>query len=360
MNENNKELNSPGIRLITRFEGYQFAAYPDPAHGWDVPTIGYGTTVYHNGQKVKPGDRLSEEKARFELNHFLDQNVRPRLMKIPKWNEMHECMQGALESFAYNVGPYFYGNLNDFMTITKVLKHKKWNDFRSAIVLYSNPGTNVHAGLLSRREAEASAWEYGLKMLGKPVILTDTQKDKDFVLDAPYFSQRDSLILYEGRNHAMRSCQSSSLAMMLEYMVPGTLHGANGDDDYLRTVFSYGDTTESTAQIQAMRRYGVDIKMRTDMSFEDIDSILKSGMVIPIGILHHGHVSNPYGGHWIVIIGKTADGKFYYVHDPYGEADLVNGGYNISASGKALKYSKENLGPRWRPGNSGGWGYVLV
>lgn len=354
-----KNLDSPGIRLITRFEGYEFAAYPDPLHGWKVPTIGYGTTVYHNGVKVKPGDRLSEEKARFQLNHFLQTKVRPQLKKIPYWHEMHPCMQGALESFAYNLGHYFYGDLDNFMSITKILKYKMWDKFRQTIVLYSNPhDKNVHAGLLRRREAEADAWEYGMKMLGltKPIA----KEDGEIKLDVPYYSQRDSLVWHQGRNHAHRSCQSSALAMFLEHIKPGTLSGVNGDDDYLSRVFRYGDTTQSFAQVAAMKDYGVHVKMRTDMNWPDVDKILQEGNPVPIAILHNGPASNPYGGHWIVVVGKSADGQTYYVHDPYGEANLGIGGYNTSVSGKYQAYSKKNLNLRWRPGNSGGWGYVLA
>ena len=38
------ELNDASIKLITEFEGFVPNWYPDPAHGWKVPTCCYGHT----------------------------------------------------------------------------------------------------------------------------------------------------------------------------------------------------------------------------------------------------------------------------------------------------------------------------
>ncbi len=47
------------IALIKEFEGCHLSAYPDPLHGWDVATIGYGTTRYPDGRKVQRGDKTT-------------------------------------------------------------------------------------------------------------------------------------------------------------------------------------------------------------------------------------------------------------------------------------------------------------
>jgi GH24 family phage-related lysozyme (muramidase) len=70
---------------------------------------------------------------------------------------MNENQQGALLSFAYNLGVDFYGNPN-FNTITKVLRNKEWSKVPGALELYRNPGTKVEAGLLRRRKAEGALW----------------------------------------------------------------------------------------------------------------------------------------------------------------------------------------------------------
>jgi lysozyme len=70
-------------------------------------------------------------------------------------------MQGALLSFAYNLGAGFYG-ASGFNTLTRVLREKKWNEVPAALELYRNPGSKVEAGLLRRRKAEGSLWKSGL------------------------------------------------------------------------------------------------------------------------------------------------------------------------------------------------------
>ena len=78
-----------------------------------------------------------------------------------------------------------------------------------------------------------------------------------------------------------------------------------------------------------------------------------------MGILHKGSVSNPVGGgHWICCVGITADGSKLWIHDPFGDLDLVSGSY-VSTDGKYKLYSKKNLGPRWLvEGSKSGWAIV--
>ena len=46
-------------------------------------------------------------------------------------------------------------------------------------------------------------------------------------------------------------CFSSTMATGIKYFWPKSLSGANADDDYLRTVLKYGDTTNALAQVRA-------------------------------------------------------------------------------------------------------------
>ena len=77
---------------------------------------------------------------------------------------MNSEMQGALLSFAYNLGANFYGS-SGFNTITRVLKEKKWDEVPKALELYRNPGSTVEVGLLRRRKAEGALWKSGLMKL---------------------------------------------------------------------------------------------------------------------------------------------------------------------------------------------------
>jgi len=178
---------------------------------------------------------------------------------------------------------------------------------------------------------------------------------KEIKLNVPYYSQRDSVV----PGQANRMCYSSSNAMLLRHLKPGVLpNTASADDTYLNRVFKYGDTTEAAAQIKALAYYGLKAEFRQNLTWKDIEQQLEKGIPVPIGILHKGHVSNPKGGgHWILIIGRTADGSGYYVHDPYGDLDLIRGNY-VSTNGKALTYSRKNLTPRWQVRGALGWGII--
>jgi lysozyme len=106
------------------------------------------------------GNIITQEEADDLLYFQLRREFLPALQKIPYWSEMNENQQGALLSFAYNLGAGFYGSPN-FNTITRVLKEKKWSEVPKALELYRNPGTNVEKGLLRRRIAEGDAWKKG-------------------------------------------------------------------------------------------------------------------------------------------------------------------------------------------------------
>jgi len=140
---------------------------------------------------------------------------------------------------------------------------------------------------------------------------------------------------------------------LLKYLKPNSI---KSDDEYIVTVFKYGDTTDAGAQIEALAHYGVEAAFRQNGDWSDIDSQLIAGIPVPIGILHHGPAGAPVGGgHWIIIVGRNEKNDAYIVNDPNGELDLVNGNY-LSSNGKQLVYSKKNLGPRWKvEGASSGW-----
>ena len=58
---------------------------------------------------------------------------------------------------------------------------------------------------------------------------------------------------------------------------------------------------------------------------------------------------------FLCVVGVTEDKSKYWVHDPWGELDLVSGNY-VSSDGKYKLYSKKNLGPRWMvEGDKSGW-----
>lgn len=175
-------------------------------------------------------------------------------------------------------------------------------------------------------------------------------EEPDLVLPVPFYNQVDNYTQPE------RTCNSSACAMTLEYFRPGTLKGPKGDDEYLRKVFSEGDTTDHTVQTRVLKEYGVESEFKYSLSFDDLDKELEAKRPVVIGILHRGSLQYPTGGHMVVVIGKNKYG--YICHDPYG--DLYDGYTGPVSKGKAAVYERHVLEARWTvDGPSTGWGRVF-
>ena len=153
-------------------------------------------------------------------------------------------------------------------------------------------------------------------------------------------------------------CFSSSCAMALDYLLPSVLVGQK-DDDYLRRVEEYGDTTDPYAQVCALESYGVEASFRRNLNLSDIETQLESGFPVPIGVLHKGPSSAPVGdGHWMTVVGMDDD--YLIVNDPFGEMCTEDGYYINNTDGKNLKYPYEHILKRWLvEGESSGWGIIL-
>jgi lysozyme len=147
-----------GVDLIKEFEGCKLKAYYDPHTGGLPITIGWGSTRRKDGSSFMIGNSITQDEADDLLYHQLRREFLPSLQKIPYWNEMSENQQGALLSFAYNLGANFY-NSSGFSTISRVLREKKWSEVPSTLELYRNPGSKVETGLLRRRKTEGKLWK---------------------------------------------------------------------------------------------------------------------------------------------------------------------------------------------------------
>jgi lysozyme len=142
------QVSARGLKLIAEFEGLRLNAYPDPGTGNEPWTIGYGTTIYPNGYKVKQGDEITREQALEFLRHdskkFSD--AVNRAVRVP----INQNQFDALVSFTYNLGE---GALNRSTLLTKVNSH----NFRSAADEFGKwiyAGGRILAGLVRRRNAE--------------------------------------------------------------------------------------------------------------------------------------------------------------------------------------------------------------
>jgi hypothetical protein len=181
---------------------------------------------------------------------------------------------------------------------------------------------------------------------------TENPSKSEIKLKVPYYSQRDNY------RDASRTCFSSSCAMLLSGIHPTVIED---DGEYIQEVFEIGDTTEAWVQIEALKHFGVKAKFVQNAGWDTLEEQLKKGSPVPMGILHKGPVSAPTGGgHWICCVGMTADRSKLWIHDPWGELDLIGGTY-ISMDGEYKLYSKKNLGPRWLvEGGNSGWAILAT
>lgn len=384
-------VSAQGLSLIKSFEGLRLDAYICPS---GVVTIGYGHTGSIAGKALKLGESINETAANILLDHDLkafEAGV-TRLVPVP----LTQGQFDALVSFAFNVG---LGALEEStmrkrilagQDIAQVLREElpRWNKGpngplegltrrRNAEVQLAteqvteqvtaqpsgDPGYMVRAaanykGLAHQKAAyqalEASLTTEQLKAFQAAyspaqVPAAKPRKASSFPLEVPYFYQRDSQT-----GHGERSCFSSAMAMTIEYLDPEAIRD---DDDYLSVVFRYGDTVSSDAQVKAARSLGVPVEFHSNGTQAMLEQLLDEGVPVPIGILHKGSINRPTGGgHWITLIGY--DETHFMVHDPYGELDLINGGYPKAGpnDGRNKRYSKKNLMKRWLIANDhDGW-----
>jgi GH24 family phage-related lysozyme (muramidase) len=318
--------------LIREFEGFSEAAYVCPA---GVVTIGWGFTKWQD-RPVQLGETISREMADAMLSDLIENKIVPALAStVPGWKTLPPNRQNALVSFAYNVGWHFCGSA-DFVTISKNLRESNYDAVPSAMLLYTNPGTPSEPGLRRRRESEGKLW--GI-----------TAKATSVLLKVPYEYQNDN-----ASGTGYRECFSSSCAMLAKFY--GKV--AN-DNEYNKIRSKFGDTTDSQAQLAALRSLGLQAKFVTNAAPGLLELELKSGRPVATGWLHQGPAQAPTGGgHWSVLIGFDTS---HWIHnDPNGEADLLAGGYTTNRNGAGVKYSKKNWDRRWLvDGASTGW-CVLV
>ena len=200
----------------------------------------------------------------------------------------------------------------------------------------------LYSELSDELKSEATDWIVTYRTPYKP----DTSANWN-PLDVPYQSQNDN-----ASGTGYRECFSSSCAMVAMYY--GKIEN---DDAYNLVRQKYGDSTDAQAQVRTLRSLGLEANFITNATTGDVKAAIDAGRPVPCGWLHHGSVSSPSGGgHYSVVIGYSDAGKFWYVNDPNGEANLASGGYTNNLNGDHMCYSYANWNPRWIvEGEGSGW-----
>jgi lysozyme len=140
------KVNAEGYALIKRFEGCRLKAYKCPANVW---TIGFGNTFYENGDKVKDGDVITQQRAEELAKFIIDQfavSITPFILKPLTDNQFSACV-----SLAYNIGT---GGFKRSSVFKKLNINPNDATIADSFRLWNKGGGKVLKGLVNRREAE--------------------------------------------------------------------------------------------------------------------------------------------------------------------------------------------------------------
>ena len=138
-------ISPSGIDLICNFEGLRLKAYDDGVGVW---TIGFGTTKYPNGIRVKKGDTCTLDQAKAYMQNDLksfEQTVN-NTVKVP----LNQNQFDALVSLAYNIGSTAFKN----STLVRQLNEGNYKTAANQFNVWVNAGGKRMQGLVNRRAAE--------------------------------------------------------------------------------------------------------------------------------------------------------------------------------------------------------------
>ena len=139
--------------IIRKYEGCGLKAYPDPATGGEPWTIGWGSTFYEDGVKVKKGDVISQDRADsllyIHINHFYEK-MKPFIKA-----QLNDNQIAALISFAYNCG---VGAFSKSTLLKKSNANPSDPSIRDEFNKWTKANGKVFAGLVKRRKAEADLY----------------------------------------------------------------------------------------------------------------------------------------------------------------------------------------------------------
>lgn len=147
------KISSQGIALIKHYEGFRSNAYKCPA---GVVTIGYGSTYYKNGDRIKITDTITEKEAEILLLDML--SVFEKQVDIITTDEITQCKFDALVSFAYNVGTQA---LKNSTLLKKVNKNIYDVTIPDEFNKWVKAGGKTLAGLVTRRISEGKLYISG-------------------------------------------------------------------------------------------------------------------------------------------------------------------------------------------------------
>lgn len=138
-------------KIIKKWEGFEPMPYLCPG---GVPTIGYGSTMWPNGNRVEMDDcAIDKKRAEEILLHYIKE-VADQVRSVVK-HKLEDYQEAALISFTYNLG---IGNLKRSTLLQLVNRGPENQNIPNEFRRWNKAGGKVLAGLTARRDEEANMW----------------------------------------------------------------------------------------------------------------------------------------------------------------------------------------------------------
>ena len=135
-------------KLCERFEGFRAKPYLDPA---GIPTIGYGTTRYLDGKKVRMSDlAITREAGQAMMRDFLRFEVLPQVLEYCPTSDTPGRLAAILD-FTYTLGAARL----ETSTLRKKIVAGQWDHVPAHLRKWVFAGGVILPGLVTRRDAEA-------------------------------------------------------------------------------------------------------------------------------------------------------------------------------------------------------------
>lgn len=138
---------SAGIKLIKKWESCKLESYKCPAGLW---TIGFGNTFYEDGNKVKQGDKITQQRAEELFKNLLPkfEDIVNKKIRVPITQNQFD----ALVSHTWNTGgsQTLFSLVNTNSTSSAI---RMWFETK-----YITANGKELKGLVNRRKEEANLY----------------------------------------------------------------------------------------------------------------------------------------------------------------------------------------------------------
>jgi lysozyme len=147
------DIDQEGIDFIKSFENCKLKAYKDPGSKNGLPiTIGFGSTMFKDGSKIKLGDNITQKQA----EELFDWEIEKKTTVLKAQNlVLNQNQFNALSSFIYND---VVSAFNTSTLLKKIKINPKDPLIKAQFMRWINNDGKVSNGLKKRRTAEVAMY----------------------------------------------------------------------------------------------------------------------------------------------------------------------------------------------------------